>query len=116
MIAYDKNTGLTVDSETGDYLKIIQYHHTIPYTTYGLFGKDGNALLVAELEYDGVMGNTPAGEALFQKWTLTKAFIPNKIYPPPSTSYEVPSYLINSLSQFLKGRLETEFTRTPPPI
>lgn len=113
MIAYDKARCETVDDETGDYLKVVQSHYSIPEKTMALYDKQGAALLVTELISNGTMVKINGGETLNQKWNLQKAFVPTKIYPP--TNFEVPEILIQRLILFLKARLETEFNYTPPP-
>jgi hypothetical protein len=108
MIAYDKIRRVTVDSETGDYLDIVQSHYSIPEKTMCLFNKDREGLLVVELDPEGsTVTSTPKGNVLFKKWTLKRAFVPSKIYPP--IDFEVPQSLIDRLVIFLKSEAETHF-------
>jgi hypothetical protein len=113
-IAYDKAKCMTIDSETGDYLKVVQSHYSIEEATMALYDKAGKALLVAELVGDGKVIDTPNGRTIAQKWTLLKAFVPTKIYPP--TNFEVPSDLIDRLIIFLRAEAETSGTWAMPPL
>jgi hypothetical protein len=114
MIAYDKAKCVTIDDETGDYLKVVQSHYSIEETTMALYNKAGRALLVAELIDAGSdVIDTPAGQLLIKKCTLTKAFVPTKTYPP--TNFEVPQNLIDRLVIFLRREAETHFNWAAPP-
>jgi hypothetical protein len=107
-IAYDKNRLATVDSETGDYLKITQSHHSIPETSFALLGKEGRSLLAADLIGDGKVIETPEGQILLKKWTLVEAWDPRKNTPYQTpTNFEVSQDLIDRLKLFLNKMEQT---------
>jgi hypothetical protein len=115
-IFYDWKILATVDSETGDYLKVTNSHYSIPEITYALKNKNKKALLVADIVNDGKMIEVSGGKLLIQKCTLIKAWDPRKNIPFHSPSnFEVSQDLIDRLALFLRRRLETEFDRSPLP-